>query len=82
MGRDPEQPASTGAEGGAAAGGGRLKLARLGHLIQGAVFEVYRSLGPGFLEIVYERALLVELRLRGLFAYPRATVRRFVGAAR
>ncbi len=34
--------------------------------INGAVFEVNRILGPGFLERVYERALLIELRLRGL----------------
>jgi GxxExxY protein len=32
----------------------------------GAVFEVSNSLGAGFLEKVYERALLLELRLRGL----------------
>lgn len=34
----------------------------------GAVFEVSRILGPGFLEKVYENALLVELRKRGLKA--------------
>jgi GxxExxY protein len=32
----------------------------------GAFFEVSRELGPGFLEKVYERALVGELRLRGL----------------
>ncbi len=31
-----------------------------------AVFEVANTLGPGFLEKVYERALLHELRLRGI----------------
>ena len=31
-----------------------------------AVFEVSNTLGAGFLEKVYERALLTELRLRGL----------------
>ena len=34
--------------------------------IIGAFFEVAKALGPGFLEKVYERALVVELRLRGL----------------
>ena len=32
----------------------------------GAFFEVSRLLGAGFLEKVYERALVEELRLRGL----------------
>jgi len=32
----------------------------------GAVFEVSNTLGAGFLEKVYQRALLIELRLRGL----------------
>ena len=31
-------------------------------LPNGAVFEVNRVLGPGFLEKVYENALLVELK--------------------
>ena len=36
--------------------------------ILGAVFEVSNTLGTGFLEKVYERALIKELRLRGLTA--------------
>ena len=36
--------------------------------INGAVFEVNRILGPGFLEKVYENALLLELIERGLKA--------------
>ena len=32
----------------------------------GAVFEVANTLGAGFLEKVYERALLRELRLQGI----------------
>ena len=38
------------------------------YAINGAVFEVNRVLGSGFLEKVYENALLVELRKRGLRA--------------
>ena len=38
------------------------------YTINGAVFEVNRVLGPGFLEKVYENALLIELRSRGLKA--------------
>jgi GxxExxY protein len=36
--------------------------------VLGAVFEVSNTLGAGFLEKVYERALLTELRLRGILA--------------
>ncbi|MGD1095200.1 MAG: GxxExxY protein [Bryobacteraceae bacterium] len=35
-------------------------------LVLQAVFEVANTLGAGFLEKVYERALLLELNLRGL----------------
>ena len=34
--------------------------------VLGAVFEVANTLGAGFLEKVYERALLRELQLRGI----------------
>jgi GxxExxY protein len=36
--------------------------------VLGAVFEVSNGLGAGFLEKVYQRALLHELRLRGIRA--------------
>ena len=35
-------------------------------LIIGCAMEVHRILGPGFLESVYEKALAIELELRGL----------------
>jgi GxxExxY protein len=34
--------------------------------IIGAAIEVHRELGPGFLEKIYENALVLELRKRGL----------------
>ena len=38
----------------------------------GAAIEVHRHLGPGYLESIYQRALCVELRLRGIeFAFER-----------
>ena len=37
----------------------------LSERVTGAVFEVSRTLGAGFLEKVYERALARELELRG-----------------
>ena len=40
--------------------------------VLGAVFEVSNTLGTGFLEKVYERALLRELSLRGIRAVAQA----------
>jgi GxxExxY protein len=41
---------------------------KLTYQINGAVYEVNKVLGHGFLEKVYENALVVELGLRGLEA--------------
>ena len=41
--------------------------------VLGAVFEVSNILGAGFLERVYERALLMELGLRGIRATAQAS---------
>jgi GxxExxY protein len=38
----------------------------LSYQIMGAIFEVHKGLGPGFLESVYEKALLLELTSRGM----------------
>ncbi|AUX44930.1 hypothetical protein SOCE26_064000 [Sorangium cellulosum] len=40
------------------------ELDRLAHCVIGAAIEVHRTLGPGFLEAIYEEALCVELSLR------------------
>ena len=45
-----------------------MDLNELTYLINGAIFEVNRILGPGFLEKVYENALLMELIARGISA--------------
>ena len=43
-----------------------LEFEDLTEKIIGAAIEVHRTLGPGFLESVYENALVIELRKRGL----------------
>ena len=45
-----------------------MDINEITYIINGAVFEVNKELGHGFLEKVYENALLIELRKRGLSA--------------
>ncbi len=46
----------------------KLAEEQLSYVIRGCVYEVFKQLGGGFLEKVYENALLTELRLQGLQA--------------
>ena len=46
----------------------KLEQSDITEQIIGSAFEVYRVLGYGFLEKVYQRAMQVELQLRGLKA--------------
>src|SRR4051812_45598874 len=48
-------------------------LDSLSERVLGAVFEVSNTLGAGFLEKVYQRALLKELSLRGIRATSEAS---------
>jgi GxxExxY protein len=43
-----------------------LEHQELTERIIGAAIEVHRRLGPGFLESIYEKSLVIELRKRGL----------------
>ena len=52
-----------------------MDLNEITYKINGAVFEVMRVLGAGFLEKVYENALLIELRKRGLKAESQVPLR-------
>ena len=45
-----------------------MDLNELTYAINGSVYEVSKILGAGFLEKVYENALMLELRSRGLRA--------------
>ena len=45
-----------------------MEINDITYAINGAVFEVNNILGPGFLEKVYENALLAEFKRRGLKA--------------
>jgi len=47
------------------------------YAINGAVFEVNKVLGPGFLEKVYENALLIELKKRGITAESQVPIKVF-----
>jgi len=52
-----------------------MDINELTYAINGAVFEVDRVLGPGFLEKVYENALLIELRSLGLKAESQVAIK-------
>ena len=39
----------------------------ISYAIRGAIYDVYKELGPGLLESVYEEAVCFELEQRGLF---------------
>ena len=52
-----------------------MKLNDITYKIRGAVFEVNKILSSGFLEKVYENALLVELKSRGLKAQSQVPVK-------
>jgi GxxExxY protein len=51
-----------------------LEHEALTELIIGAAIEVHRRLGPGFIESIYEKALLVELRKRNVSFQSQAEV--------
>lgn len=45
---------------------GKILFKEESFAIQGAIFEVYRVMGCGFLEAVYQECLCKEFRLRGI----------------
>jgi GxxExxY protein len=53
----------------------RESLNTLFEAVVGAAYEVSNTLGAGFLEKVYERALMKELTLRGIPARPQVPYR-------
>jgi len=52
----------------------------LARAVIGAAIEVHRMLGPGLLEGVYERALCIELKIRGVpFVYEATVAAKYKG---
>ena len=43
-----------------------MTINQISYQIRGAIYDVYKTLGPGLLESVYEEALVYELKQRGL----------------
>ena len=43
-----------------------MTINQISYQIRGAIYDVYKTLGPGLLESVYEEALVFELEQRGL----------------
>ncbi|MBU4274165.1 MAG: GxxExxY protein [Planctomycetes bacterium] len=54
-----------------------MNINDLTYQINGAIFEVSRTLGAGFLEKVYENALMIELRRRELKAESQVPIKVF-----
>lgn len=52
-----------------------LEERELSYRVRGCVYEVYKTLGNGFLEKIYENALLKELALQGLSAQAQVPVK-------
>jgi GxxExxY protein len=52
-----------------------LREQQLSYVIRGCVYEVFKQLGCGFLENVYENALLIELRSAGLHAVSQVAIK-------
>ncbi|MBU0485734.1 MAG: GxxExxY protein [Proteobacteria bacterium] len=52
-----------------------MELDDLTYQVNGAIFEVNKELGSGFLEKVYENALLIELKERGLQCEPQTPIK-------
>ena len=51
-----------------------MEINDITYAINGAIFELNKVLGPGFLEKVYENALLYELKNRGLKSISQAPI--------
>ena len=56
-----------------------MKYEKITQRIIGCVFTVFNRMGSGYLESVYERCLLIELKKAGLEAESQKPVKVFLG---
>lgn len=54
-----------------------MSLNEISYAIRGAAFDVYNELGPGLLESIYQKALVMELEARGHQVNPEKSVKVF-----
>ena len=50
------------------------ELNDLTYKIRGCIFEVFNTLGPGLLESIYEKALMLEFKAQGISAMNQVTL--------
>jgi len=53
---------------------GLMILQDASYKIRGSIFDVYNELGPGLLESVYEKAMVIEMKHRGLNVQSQVTI--------
>lgn len=53
-----------------------IDINKITHKIIGCAMQVHRTLGNGFQEVIYQRALAIEMKLEGLSITPKSNSHR------